>query len=158
MADTLRIKSTMPIAVRISEVHPNPERPGDSPVLKQGIIKPGVNESVDAEMFRAWADTVGKDFVASADDVKAGNTDGRMYEMSEDEPDVEYGFEPALKRAVEANSSEASKGSTLKEAGLVKSEDMRTGSADPAPAPVLAAAGPLKIPATTDAAAKTVAK
>ena len=150
MFDTLRIKSTLPLALRISEPHPDADHPGNSPALKQAVIYPGVNEGIDAGLFRAWAKASGADFVASEEDVKAGNTEGKLYEMSEDEPETEYGFEPALKRAIDATGSAAAKGSTQTAPGPVKADDMKTGSADPAGAPVLTAASPLKLPATAD--------
>ncbi len=150
MPDTLRIKSTLPVSIRIAEPHPDPEKPGNSPELRQAVIRPGVNDGVDADLFRVWAE-VSPNFIASADDVKAGNTEGRVYEMAEDEPDVEYGFEPALKRAVDAGGEDAAKGSTLTDPGPVKAEDMRTGSTDAPPAaPVLTASAPLKTPVTAD--------
>ena len=156
MADTLRIKSTLPLALRVSESHPDPEKPGNSPVLKQAVIYPGVNEFSGDEMaaYQGWASAAGKDFVASPEDVKAGNTDGKVYEMSEDEPEQEFGFEPALKRAVDANSSEAEKGSTLTDKGPVKAEDMRTGSGDAVVLPVVTSAAPLKTPLTVDPSKK----
>ena len=151
----MRIKSTLPLAIRISEPHPDPEHPGNSPTLKQAVIYPGVNElsDEDAETYKAWAGSAGKDFVASSDDVKAGSTDGKVYEMADDEPDTEYGFEPALKRAADAAGSEAGKGSTQTDPGPVKAEDMKTGSADVRTAPVLTANAPLKTPATSEAPA-----
>jgi hypothetical protein len=149
----MRVMSRLPLALRISEPHPNPERPGDSPVLKQGVLYPGVNENVDDDLFKAWTGASGSDFVASGDDIKAGNTDGKIYEMTEEEPAAEYGFEVALKRAADAGGSEAGKGSTVTDPGPVKAEDMRTGTADAATAPVLTAASPLKVPVTTEAPA-----
>lgn len=156
MADTLRIKSTLPLAIRVAEPHPDPEKPGNSPVLKQAVIYPGVNEFSGDELvaYQGWAAANGVGFVASPEDVKAGNTDGRVYEMSEDEPEQEFGFEPALKRAVDAAGSDASQGSTVTDPGPVKAEDMRTGSGDAAVLPVLTAAAPLKTPLTVDASKK----
>ncbi len=152
MADTLRIKSTLPLAIRISEPHPDPEKPGDSPVLKQGVIASGVNSfsGDDAKVYKAWADTK-----------PSLITDGYVTEMKGDEPDQEFGFEPALKAMVSSEMGKsASEGSTLKDAGPVKAEAMRFGEAGPQPvsadapgqeppkmaAPAMAATAPIKPP------------
>ena len=140
MADTLRIKSTLPIAIHISEPHPDAARPGDSPVLKHAVLYPGVNENMDPDLFKAWSES-NPSFIASPEDVKAGTTDGKVYPMTEDEPDQEFGFEPALKRATDAGKTEAAKGFGRTDPGPLKGEDMRTGSADMAPVPVLTAVG-----------------
>jgi hypothetical protein len=155
----MRIKSTLPIGINISEPHPDPEHPGNSPALKSFVLRPGVNDlsDTDAATYKAWADASGQGFIASADDVKAGTTDGKVYDMTEDEPETEYGFEPALKRAVDAGKSDAGKGSTVTEPGPVKSDDMRTGSPAVAAAPVLTASAPLKVPVTAEAPAASPA-
>ncbi len=151
----MRIKSSLPLGINISEPHPDPEHPGNSAALKSFVLRPGVNElsDTDAATYKAWADASGQGFIASADDIKAGATDGKVYEMTEDEPETEYGFEPALKRAVDAAGSDAGKGSTVTEAGPVSATDMRTGSSDAVTAPVLTAAAPLKVPVTSEAPA-----
>ena len=151
MTNTLRIKSSLPVALRISEPHPDPAHPGNSPQLKHAILYPGVNEGIDADLFKAWSESHNAGLVASADDVKAGKTDGKVYEMTDDEPEREFGFQPALDRAADVGKADAEKGSTLTDAGPVKSEDMKTGSADTTYVPVLTAAEPLKTPVTTDA-------
>lgn len=151
----MRIKSTLPLGINISEPHPDPEHPGNSPALKSFVLRPGVNElsDTDAATYKAWADASGQSFIASDDDVKAGTTDGKVYEMTEDEPETEYGFEPALKRAVDASGSDAGKGSTVTEPGPLTADDMRTGTSDAVAAPVLTANAPLKVPVTTEAPA-----
>ncbi len=152
MADPLRIKANTPLQFVVSEPHPDPEHPGNSPVLKSFVMKPGVNElnETNAAVYKAWASTAGQGFVASPDDVKAGNTDGKLYEMSKDEPETEFGFQPALDRATASTD-----GSTVKDPGPVAAIDMKTGTSDASAAPVLTSAAPLKVPATADAAGQS---
>ena len=151
----MRIKSTLPLGINISEPHPDPEHPGNSPALKSFVLRPGVNElsDTDAATYKAWADASGQGFIASAEDIKAGTTDGKIYEMTEDEPETEFGFEPALKRTVDASGSEAGKGSTMTDPGPLSGADMKTGTSDAVAAPVLTANAPLKVPVTTEAPA-----
>ncbi len=152
MSDTIRVKSNLPLAIRISEPHPDPEKPGDSPPLKQAVIASGVNlfSGDDVKTYKAWAETK-----------PSLLTDGHVTEMKDDEPDQQFGFEPALKAMVSSEMGKsASEGSTLKDAGPVRAEAMRFGEAGPQPlpadapgqeppraaAPAMAATAPIKPP------------
>lgn len=151
----MRVMSRLPVALMMAQPHPDPNRPGDSPALKQGVLSPGVSE-VDGDLFKAWTaeGAPGANWLATADQVKAGDTDGRIYAMTKDEAEAEYGFEIALKRAVDAIATNAGEGSTVKDPAPVPAEAMRTGTTDPVAAPpVLSAAAPLKVPATGEAPA-----
>lgn len=116
MSNTVRVRSMAPMAFAISEPHPDPEKPGNSPQLLSAVIKPGVSE-VDGDVFKAWSDT------------KPGFlTDGVVTEMKDDEEEMSFGFEPALKAA---STEGASDGSLLKEKGPVSSADMKPTSGAP---------------------------
>ncbi len=132
MADNLRIRSGL--LMRIAATEPVPDefkdKPGLAPALRSIEIAPGLNEfsGTDAEVYGLWA-KANPTFVASADAVKSGDTAGLVYEVTGDEPDDEYGFEPALARA-----QGSSDGSTVTDAGPVKASDMAQKSDTSAPA------------------------
>ena len=135
MADTLRVRSGLPMRIAATEPTPDEfkDKPGLAPALRSVEIVPGLNElsAADAEVYRAWA-KASPNFIADADAVKAGNTTGLVYEVTGDEPDDEYGFEPALARA-----QGSSEGSTVTDVGPVKASDMAQKS-DPSTPAILA--------------------
>lgn len=158
MADTLRIRSGLPLGMTVSEPHPDPEKPGNSPQLKSFVLKPGVNElsGDDVATYHAWAAANGAGFIASPDAVKAGTTDGMIFEMTEDEPAQEFGFQPALDRAAAAMSADDAQ-STITDPGPIPGAAMKN-DAPPAQTPVITSATPLKTPAVTDATPAPVVK
>ena len=128
MADTLRIRSDLPIAHRAVEPLPDEfkEKPGLAPTLRSVIIKPGMNEFTgpEAEVYNAWA-KANPGFVASDEDVKNGLGMGKISQVKGDVPDQEFGFQPALDRISQGdNASVAAEGSMLKEPGPAKASDM----------------------------------
>jgi len=160
MSDTVRVKSTLPLAIRISEPHPDPEKPGNSPVLKQGVIASGINSfsGDDAKVYKAWAGT-NPSLIADGHIVEMKGEEG-------DDPAEQYGFEPALKAMASSDMAKpATEGSTVKDPGPVKADALRSAEAGPQPmpadapgqeppkmgAPATAAAAPLKTPAAPGA-------
>lgn len=124
MADTLRVRSTAMMPFKISEPHPDPEKPGNSPLLKTAVLRPGLNTLSGDEVvaYRAWAGT--------KPEMLQGGT---VTEVEGDEPDMSFGFEPALQAASTAGAAD---GSTIKTAGPVSSADMKpTSDAPPADSP-----------------------
>lgn len=143
MADNLRIRSGLPLAINATEPLPEEfkDKPGLAPKLRSVLILPGLNEfsGTDAEVYGLWAKG-NPTFVADADAVKAGATDGLVYEVQGDEDGEEYGFQPALDRAGKgAEADAASNGSTVTGPGPLKADDMAQ-KPDPA-APVTPVAG-----------------
>lgn len=158
MTDVLRIRSNLPLAINAAELISDEfkDKPGLAPTPRTLVIKPGMNElpAADAEVYRKWAKG-SPNFIADADAVKAGAADGLIYEVSGDEPDEEYGFEPALARATSGdNASLAAQGSTVKDGGPVKAADMAQMSTTAVPA-ASATAAPLAGPSAAKPAAPT---
>lgn len=132
MADTIKVASRSPMAIRITESAEGKE-PGTE--LKSAVLSgsssirgslEGVTE-VDAAFFRQWL-KANPDHPAVAA--------GLIREMDEDEDIAsadKFGFEPALKAAVDDkdNSKAAAKGSTVTDGGPVKSSDLATRSDTP---------------------------
>ena len=146
MVDSIRIRSNLPLAVNAPEPIPDEfkDKPGLAPAQRAVIIRPGLNEfsGADSEVYTLWAKN-NPQFIADDDAIKAGATDGLVYEVEGDEPDDEFGFEPALARASSGdNASAAAQGSTVKDSGPVKASDMAQTSTSVAPA-VTAVATPI---------------
>ena len=133
--DTIIVASRLPVPLRITEPHPNKEKPGEAPELRShvivaaghpGSIEEGITRDVPADLFHAWMD---------ANPHHPAVHGNLLREVSEEDlkKGVEFGWEPNLKRLSEdgKNTEAAAKGSQTTSQGAVKAEDMAAHSDAP---------------------------
>ena len=98
MPNTLKIGSTSPLAILITEPNPTPDKPGDAPELRTLTIRgagtgtEGVTEGVDADLYHAWL---------KANPHHPAVENGLFREIGDNDPvgsdPALFGFEPGLK-------------------------------------------------------------
>ncbi|MGO4738640.1 hypothetical protein AB4099_18980 [Bosea sp. 2KB_26] len=97
MGATITIASRAPMAIRLTQPEPNPEKPGQTAELTSIVISgagnaagvtEGLTHNVDADFYRAWV---------KANPNHPAVENGMFREVGGDEPDsgIQYGFAPA---------------------------------------------------------------
>lgn len=125
MPETVTIASRLPVAIRIADPNPDPEKPGEAPPARSAVIngarhpgsvgEAGITRGVDADLWRKWLEA------NKNNDLVQG---GLLAAVQEDQADAvnkaEYGFQPGLERVAQSDAEAASKGSTVTESGPLR--------------------------------------
>lgn len=128
----IKVASRLPMAVALTEPHPNPAKPGESPALRSVVLAgaghPGEEtvSTVDAEVFGAWQ---------SANARHEWLKNELVREVPDDyEPGpASYGHEPGLETLSKdkGNTKLAQQGTGADEAAPVKASEMAATSETP---------------------------